>query len=101
MAMASFGSKANTSAPAPLQGVLPPEALSAGYFYETCGQLSDYSHSLTTRLTTLHLSSCIEAPTLDPGRLKRVHRSGKGKVHQPGIEPGSRRWQRRILPLDH
>ncbi len=24
-----------------------------------------------------------------------------GKVHQPGIEPGSHRWQRCILPLDH
>ena len=23
------------------------------------------------------------------------------KVHQPGIEPGSHRWQRCILPLDH
>ena len=22
-------------------------------------------------------------------------------VHQPGIEPGSHRWQRCILPLDH
>ena len=25
----------------------------------------------------------------------------KFKVHQPGIEPGSHRWQRCILPLDH
>ena len=24
-----------------------------------------------------------------------------GNVHQPGIEPGSHRWQRCILPLDH
>ena len=24
-----------------------------------------------------------------------------GKMHQPGIEPGSHRWQRCILPLDH
>jgi hypothetical protein len=23
------------------------------------------------------------------------------KMHQPGIEPGSHRWQRCILPLDH
>ena len=25
----------------------------------------------------------------------------KIKMHQPGIEPGSHRWQRCILPLDH
>ena len=24
-----------------------------------------------------------------------------GKLHQPGIEPGSHRWQRCILALDH
>ena len=23
------------------------------------------------------------------------------QMHQPGIEPGSHRWQRCILPLDH
>jgi len=23
------------------------------------------------------------------------------ELHQPGIEPGSHRWQRCILPLDH
>ena len=27
--------------------------------------------------------------------------SGSRKMHQPGIEPGSHRWQRCILPLDH
>ena len=29
------------------------------------------------------------------------HGQSKSKVHQPGIEPGSHRWQRCILPLDH
>ena len=26
---------------------------------------------------------------------------GENKMHQPGIEPGSHRWQRCILPLNH
>ena len=34
----------------------------------------------------------------------QVHRrriAGVTKMHQPGTEPGSHRWQRCILPLDH
>ena len=40
-----------------------------------------------------NLAKSILPPGLQPGHEK--------KVHQPGIEPGSRRWQRCILPLDH
>ena len=29
------------------------------------------------------------------------HQQYQWHVHQPGIEPGSHRWQRCILPLDH
>ena len=64
------------------------------------GQFSDRDDSLATRLTTLHLALCAEAPVSDPGP-NRVHGNGNGKVHQPGIEPRSHRWQRCILPLDH
>ena len=31
----------------------------------------------------------------------RSSRPWPNKMHQPGIEPGSHRWQRCILPLDH
>ena len=31
-------------------------------------------------------------------RLSVLH---NGEMHQPGIEPGTHRWQRCILPLDH
>ena len=63
---------------------------------------------ITTRSHS-HISICHGAP--DPkqnasGRNVHVDKlppaTGKPKkVHQPGIEPGSHRWQRCILPLDH
>ena len=33
--------------------------------------------------------------------LSLIISSGSLQMHQPGIEPGSHRWQRCILPLDH
>ena len=36
--------------------------------------------------------------TSPPYPLSPTH---ENNVHQPGIEPGSHRWQRSILPLDH
>lgn len=32
---------------------------------------------------------------------RRLVCTNQDKLHQPGIEPGSHRWQRCILPLDH
>jgi hypothetical protein len=31
-----------------------------------------------------------------PARKRKIR-----KIHQPGTEPGSHRWQRSVLPLDH
>ncbi|TYI24245.1 hypothetical protein ES332_A06G220200v1 [Gossypium tomentosum] len=38
----------------------------------------------------------------NPAPLKRSYRHCfNGRLHQPGIEPGSVPWQGTILPLDH
>ena len=45
-------------------------------------------------------SACPVIPKLGAVTLLRCHKPG-ANLHQPGIEPGSHRWQRCILPLDH
>ena len=45
------------------------------------------------------VSLCFLCPLTSPSHpLSPTH---ENNVHQPGIEPGSHQWQRRILPLDH
>ena len=45
------------------------------------------------------VSLCFLCPLTSPSHpLSPTH---ENNVHQPGIEPGSHRWQRCILPLDH
>ena len=39
------------------------------------------------------LTQCLYLDVYDRSYMKEM-------LHHPGIEPGSRRWQRRILPLD-
>ena len=45
------------------------------------------------------VSLCFLCPLTSPSHpLSPIH---ENNVHQPGTEPGSHRWRRRILPLDH
>ena len=45
-------------------------------------------------------SACQVIPKVGVVTLLGCHKPG-ANLHQPGIEPGSHRWQRCILPLDH
>ena len=47
------------------------------------------------------LSLCVAVSCPSAGAASSECVSGWCKMHQPGIEPGSHRWQRCILPLDH
>ena len=42
-----------------------------------------------------------ECPLRARAQKKRLPLAGFGKMHRPGIEPGSLPWQGSILPLDH
>ena len=67
------------------------------------------AHSDTCKLTSSGSGSALgrEGALLHAGRAcllslsLSLERGILNRVHQPGIEPGSHRWQRCILPLDH
>ena len=65
------------------------------------------SAALTTELLThlrtnpILLLRKTSARPFAPRVAQKSPKTSVGHMHQPGIEPGSHRWQRCILPLDH
>ena len=66
--------------------------------WEACMMPLHYVRSCNeVKFGTDYQKSSIEARH----RIFAATTDAKKAVHQPGIEPGSHRWQRCILPLDH